>query len=136
MFLRWEHFICFYNRSVFVKVKLEPKLANLNEISRALSCYSILAILKKNQLPFNKLFCFSNIFEWVYQSFTQALKPLYSEDGTNKKRLEITTYKLLIDFLEVCNFDGMFRSSLWNIFFQIVVLKFYLASLEQVCEGF
>ena len=97
---------------MFVKIKLEPILANLNEISRGLSSYNILAIVKKNPLAFNKIFCCSNIFEWDYQSFTQALKPLYSEDGTNTKRLEITTYKCFLDFLEMCNFDGMSRSIL------------------------
>ena len=92
---------------MLVKVKLEPILANLNENPRGLSCYNILAIVKKNLLAFNKIFCCSNIFEWDYQSFTQALKPLYSEDGTNTKRLEITTYKCFLDFLEMCNFDVM-----------------------------
>ena len=53
------------------------------------------------------MFCCSNIVEWDYQSFTQALKPLYSEDGTKTKRLEITIYKCFLDFLEICNFDGM-----------------------------
>ena len=103
--------MCFYNSLVFVKVKLEPILANLNEISHGLSCYYILAIVKKNPLAFNKFFCWSNIFEWDCQSFTQALKPLYSEDGTNTKRLEITTCKCFLDFLEVCDFGSMSSSS-------------------------
>ena len=103
--------MCFYNSSVFVKVKLEPILANLNEISHGLSCYNILAIVKKNPLAFNKTFCWSNIFEWDYQSFTQAMKPLYFEDGTNTKRLEIATCKCFLDFLEVCDFGPMSNSS-------------------------
>ena len=70
-----------------------------------------IAIVKKNPLAFNKIFCCSNIFEWDHQSFTQVLKPLYSEDGTNTKRLEIATYKCFLDFLEMCNFDGTSRSS-------------------------
>ena len=103
--------MCFYNSLVFVKVKLEPILANLNEISHGLSCYNILVIVKMNPLAFNKFFCWSNIFEWDCQSFTQALKPLYSEDGTNTKRLEITTCKCFLDFLEVCDFGSMSSSS-------------------------
>ena len=66
---------------------LEPILPNLNEISGGLSCYNILAIARKNPLAFYKIFCCSNIFEWDYQSFKQALKPLDCEDGTNTKRL-------------------------------------------------
>ena len=129
-------FYTFYNSSVFVKFKLEPIFANLNEISPGLSCYDILANVKKNPLAFNKIFYCSNIFEWEYQSFTQALKPLYSEDGTNTKRLEITTYKCFLDFLQMCNFDGMSRSILWNIFFKIVILQLYSASPEEICEEF
>ena len=60
--------MCFYNSLVFVKVKLEPILANLNEISHGLSCYYILAIVKKNPLAFNKFFCWSNIFEWGFNA--------------------------------------------------------------------
>ena len=86
-FLRSDNILCFYNSSVSVKVKLEPILPNLNEISGGLSCYNILTIARKNPLAFHKIFCCSNIFEWDYQSFTPALKPLDCEDGTNTKRL-------------------------------------------------
>ena len=105
-------FCMFSNSSVFIKVKLETIFVNVNRISGELRCYNILTIARKNPLAFNNIFCCSNIFEWDFQLFAQALKALYSEDGTNTKRLEITTYKCFLDFLETCNFDGVSRSRL------------------------
>ena len=115
---------------------MEPILANLNYIFLGSSRYNIFAIVKKKTLAFNKFFCCSNKFRWDYQSLTQAFNPLYSEDGTNTKRLEVTTYKCFLDFLEMCNFDVMCRGRLWNIFFKIVILQLYSTSPEEICEEF
>ena len=115
---------------------MEPILANLNDIFLGSSRYNIFAIVKKKTLAFNKIFCCSNKFRWDYQLLTQAFNPLYSEDGTNTKRLEVTTYKCFLDFLEMCNFDVMCRGRLWNIFFKIVILQLYSASPEEICEEF
>ena len=35
---------------------------------------------------------------------------IFSDDGTNTERLEFTVYKFFLNFLETCNFDGMFKS--------------------------
>ena len=99
---------------MFLKVKIEPILAILNEIAEGLKCYNFLDAVKKDPVTFEKILCCSNIFDWDYDSFKQVLVPIYSDDGTNAKRLEVTTYKCFLDFLETCNFEGMLVLSLYN----------------------
>ena len=67
---------------------------------------------KKDSVIFETILGCSNIFDWNYNSFTQTLLPIFSDDGTNTKVLEVTTYRCFLDFLETCNFDGMFVLSL------------------------
>ena len=67
---------------------------------------------KKDSVIFEIILGCSNIFDWDYNSFTQALLPIFSDDGTNTKIVEVTTYRCFLDFLETCNFDGMFVLSL------------------------
>ena len=67
---------------------------------------------KKDSVIFEIILGCSNIFDWDYNSFTQALLPMFSDDGTNTKIVEVTTYRCFLDFLETCNFDGMFVLSL------------------------
>ena len=92
---------------MFLKVKIEPILAILNEITEGMKCYKFLNAVRKDSVTFEKTLCCSNIFDWDYDSFTQALVPIFSDDGTNTKRLEVTTYRYFLDFLETCNFDGV-----------------------------
>lgn len=54
------------------------------------------------------VFCGNGSFEWTYKGFVEALKPFFSEDGGNKKPLEVTTYKALLDSIEYCFQDGKF----------------------------
>lgn len=49
-----------------------------------------------------------HIFEWAYKGFIKALNPKFSEDGGNKKLLEVTSYKAFLDFIEYCFQAGKF----------------------------
>ena len=60
------------------------------------------------------MLCCSNVFDLDYDSLTQALEPIFSDDGTNTKRLEVATYKSSLDFLKTYNFDGMLVFSLYD----------------------
>ena len=99
---------------MFLKVKIEPILAILNEITGGMKCYKFLDAVKKDSVTLENILCCSNIFDWDYDSFTQALVPIFSDDGTNTKRLEITTYRCFLDFLETCNSDGMLVLGLYD----------------------
>ena len=92
---------------MFLKVKIEPILAILNDITGGMKCYNFLDAVKKDLVTLEKIFCCFNIFGWDYDSFTQILVPIFSDDGTNTKRLEITTCRCFLDFVETRNFDGM-----------------------------
>ena len=77
-----------YSSSLFLKVKIKPILAILNEITEGLKCYNLLDAVKKDPVTFEKILCYSDIFDWDNDSFTQALVPKFSDDGTNTKRLD------------------------------------------------
>ena len=84
----------------------------LNKISLGLTCYKFHEVLKDHACLFEHVFCQSTIFCWDYASFVECLKPQFSEDGSNRKREEITTYKAFLDFLEICFHEGKIFSSL------------------------
>ena len=86
----------------------------LNEITEGMKCYNFLGAVKKGSVTFEKSLCCCNIFDWDYDSFKQALLPIFSDDGTNTKRLEFKTYKCFLDFLETCNFGGMLVLGLYD----------------------
>ena len=103
-----------------MKAKIESITAILNKINEGLKCYNFRDAVKKDPVTFETILCCYNIFDWDYDSFTQALVPTFSDDGINTKRLVVTTFKCFLDFLETCNFDGMLTwyvftiSSLWT----------------------
>ena len=43
---------------------------------------------------------------WDFESFTDMLKPVFSDDGSNKKVREVTVYKRFDDLVERCFLDG------------------------------
>ena len=103
-----------------MKAKIESIIAILNKIIEGLKCYNFRDAVKKDSVTFETILCCYSFFDWGYGSFTQALAPTFSDDGINIKRLEVTTFKFFLDFLETCNFDGMLTwyvftiSSLWT----------------------
>ena len=102
--------ISFYNpcRSLVIKAKLEPLLPIIEEICKGLNCYNICDLVKQNPDVMRPVFCRTGSFEWTYENFVDALKPQFSQDGGNKKPLEVTTYKALLDFIEFCFNAGKF----------------------------
>ena len=96
-----------------MKAKIESIIAILNKIIEGLKYYNFRDAVKKDSVTFETILCCYSFFDWDYGSFTQALVPTFSDDGINIKRLEVTTFKFFLDFLETCNFDGMLT---WYVF--------------------
>ena len=57
-------------------------------------------VIKHNVEVLRPVFTKIGTFTWHYDTFVQSLKPKYSEDGSNKKTLEVTTYKAFLDVVE------------------------------------
>ena len=65
-------------------------MAVLTEIAAGMQCYGVLSVLKANVDLFKPVFCPSNIFAWDYETVCKFLCAHYSEDGSNKKEIEVT----------------------------------------------
>ena len=78
---------------MFVKSKVEPLLPTLTEICAGLACYGFLNLVKENSAIFYLIFCASGLFTWTYEIFMKVLKPKFSENGSNKFRVEQSVYK-------------------------------------------
>jgi len=101
--LKFSNFVL---RSMFIKSKIEPIMAVINEITAGLNCFNVLDIIKNNKDVFKFVFCPSDIFNWKHEAFVQMLDPSFSEEGCNKKQKEISSYKHFLDFIEGCFKDG------------------------------
>lgn len=101
-----DYLLSYLHRSILMKSKVEPLTMSLMQIRDGLQCYNLLNIIKEHSDLFFHIFCPSKIFKWDFQSVAEKLRPVYSEDGSNRKNAEVTVYKLFIDFVESCFFDG------------------------------
>ena len=83
-----------------MKSKVEPMLSTLGEICNGLSCYNVLSLIRVNSDIFFAVFCPSKVFTWTYEMFQQLIKPIFSENGSNKRNAEVYVYKYFIDMVE------------------------------------
>ena len=89
-----------------MKSKVEPMLSTLSEICNGLSCYNVLSLIRVNSDIFLAVFCPSKVFTWTYEMFQQLIKPIFSENGSNKRNAEVYVYKYFIDMVEYIFMDG------------------------------
>ena len=89
-----------------MKSKVEPMLSTLSEICNGLSCYNVLSLIRANSDIFYAVFCPSKVFTWTYEMFQQLIKPILSENGSNKRNTELCAYKYFIDMVEYISMDG------------------------------
>ena len=83
-----------------MKSKVEPLFPTLTEICAGLSRYGFLNLVKENSAIFYHIFCPSGLFTWTYDIFVKVVKPKFSENGSNKFRVEQSAYKDLLDMAE------------------------------------
>ena len=81
-------------------------LSTLSEICNGLSCYNVLSLIKANSDIFYAVFCPSQVFSWTCEMFQQLIKPIFSENGSNKRNAEVCVYKYFIDMVEHIFMDG------------------------------
>ena len=89
-----------------MKSKVEPMLSTLGEICNGLSCCNVLSLIRVNSDIFFAVFCPSKVFTWTYEMFHELIKPIFSENGTNKRNAEVYVYKYFIDMVEYIFMDS------------------------------
>ena len=108
---------------MFVKSKVEPLLPTLTELCAGLACCSFLNLVKENSAIFYHILCPSGLFKWTYKIFMKVVKPKFSENGSNKFRVEQSVYKDFLDVAEAVFMDG-------NYFHQILFFLFSIYSVK------
>lgn len=96
-----------------IKGKIEPLLPIIGEISNGLCCYNLIEVIKHNADIMRPVFTKTESFVWKYDDFISSLRPKFSEDGSNRKSSEVTTYKALLDVAEYCFNAGKFSEELF-----------------------
>ena len=86
--------------------KVEPMLSTLSEICNGLSCYNVLSLIRANSDIFYAVFCPSKVFTWTYEMFQPLIKPIFIENGFNKRTQKcVYVYKYFIDMVEYIFMD-------------------------------
>ena len=91
-----------------IKDKVEPLLPVIEELCNGKQCYNLFGFVKYNADLMRPVFVGDDSFVWKYDDLLKTLKPQFSEEGGNKKPLEVTTYKALLDIIEYCFYAGEF----------------------------
>jgi len=69
--------------------------------------YNLLKDIREKPSIFKLLFCYSDIFTWTYDVFMGSHKTNWAADGSNKKSVELKTYRAFIEMMELSYYDGM-----------------------------
>ena len=59
--------------SIFMKLKVEPLLSALSEVSNGLTCYGLLNIIRENGDLFCSVFCPSNVLTRTHEVFQKII---------------------------------------------------------------
>ena len=62
--------------------------------------------MRANSDIFYAVFCPSKVFTWTYEMFQQLIRPIFSEDGSNKRNTEVCVYKYFIGMVKYIFMDG------------------------------
>ena len=89
-----------------MKSKVEPMLSTLSEICNGLSCCNVLNLIRANSDIFYAVLCPSKVFTWTYEMFQQLVKPIFSENRSNKRSAYVCVCKYFIDIVEYIFMDG------------------------------
>ena len=68
----------------------------------------MLNLMKDQPEVFRPLFCKDEMFIWNFETFKSCISGQFSEDGSNAKSKEVAVFKMFVDFVEYCFFDGKF----------------------------
>ena len=71
-----------------------------------LQCYGLVDLIKKHADVSENAFCSKGNFHWSLAEFSKLLTPIFHEEGSNKKKIEVDIYKYSVDFVERCFEDG------------------------------
>ena len=77
----------------------------LSQLTEGLKCYGLLQVMRKNSSQFYFVFCPNDKLIWDFKSFTDMLQPVFRDDESNKKVIEVTVYKRFTDLIERCFLD-------------------------------
>ena len=87
-------------------MKVEPYITILEQIISGLNMFNLMKHIKEQADIFKFIFCDSPLLRWSYQGFMDCLTVNWSDNGSNRKVMELKTYKCFIDMCECSFFSG------------------------------
>lgn len=97
--------------AIHFKAVVKPILPMINQLKKGLQLFNLLDVIKDHPNHFSLVFTPNSAFKVSPADFIDSLNVQYSEDGTNAKSLEVETFKVFTDFLEMVE-HGMLSKQL------------------------
>ena len=101
-----------------MKVRVEPLSTSIDQIMAGLDKFRLIRQMKEDESGFRLIFCYSEALLWTYDIFLNNLIPSWSEEGSNKKRAELSVYRAFTEMCEICFHDGNY----YYLFFSLYIL--------------
>ena len=93
-------------RSICFKDTIETRVGAIEQFQKGLQLFGLHEQLKLFPHLFEPVFTPSTNFEVNLDGFLSAVEVNYSADGSNKKDVEINTFKSFTDALEMAAYDS------------------------------
>ena len=99
-----------------MKEKLIALIPSMQQILEGLRTFDLLNVICSHPHIFKFVFCRSGEFLWDFEFVEEMLSSCFSEKGSNHHKMEIDSFKALVDGLEnVFHSDGMYLLNCYDI---------------------
>eukprot|EP00112_Aurelia_sp_Birch-Aquarium-sp1_P006350 Seg1702.9 transcript_id=Seg1702.9/GoldUCD/mRNA.D3Y31 product="G2/M phase-specific E3 ubiquitin-protein ligase" protein_id=Seg1702.9/GoldUCD/D3Y31 len=109
--------------AIHFKAVVEPILPMINQLKKGLQLFNLLDVIKDHPNHLSLVFTPNSAFKVSPADFIDSLNVQYSEDGTNAKSLEVETFKVFTDFLEMVEHDESNEIGVEDLYMLITGLK-------------
>ena len=93
-------------RSLFIKYYLTPKLPMLDQLAEGLKLFGVLDLVREHEDEMRHIFTHNASSIVTDDQTIDLFKPFY-DDNTQRKEMEINTYKAMCDFVEELHHQGL-----------------------------
>ena len=83
-----------------MKVELQSAMPSLQQLVEGLEIYGLLDVIRSQPDVLRYAFTPNKDLDWVFETLENDMSPLYSNDGSSQKSLEINSFKALTDAME------------------------------------
>jgi len=87
---------------------MEPYIIFMEQLMQGLEVYKLLDRIRENPVAFKLIFCHSDVLLWSYDVFNENLEVQFCDDGSSRKRMELSCYKAFLELCETSYYDGLF----------------------------